>query len=198
MDSDGKRQIMIRQRASVNSNGQGGRAHVQVTCTFPEAQGISTGANGVCREGRWHSGGGGGSLWWSISEAIEELLLWCNSCDPSVSGARWLWGDTSLSSMAPFFHEMSFSFIVKTTISIKPHLHFLTLLKATFFSFKNNSTAENIVYVKRGKSFLYTPSNFYFPLVRVRNENISFSAQEWKLFKIKACKAKSCLNFLTS
>lgn len=142
--------------------------------------------------------GGGGSLWWSISEAIEELLLWCNSCDPSVSGARWLWGDTSLSSMAPFFHEMSFSFIVKTTISIKPHLHFLTLLKATFFSFKNNSTAENIVYVKRGKSFLYTPSNFYFPLVRVRNENISFSAQEWKLFKIKACKAKSCLNFLTS
>lgn len=52
MDSDEKRQIMIGQRASVNSNGQGGRAHVQVICTFLEAQGISTDANGMCREGR--------------------------------------------------------------------------------------------------------------------------------------------------
>lgn len=198
MDSDGKRQIMIRQRASVNSNGQGGRAHVQVTCTFPEAQGISTGANGVCREGRWHSGGEVGPsdeayLRPSKNSCCGVTHVIPQSLEPDDSEGTLL----SLLWLL-FFHEMSFSFIVKTTISIKPHLHFLTLLKATFFSFKNNSTAENIVYVKRGKSFLYTPSNFYFPLVRVRNENISFSAQEWKLFKIKACKAKSCLNFLTS
>lgn len=57
MDSDGKRQIMMWQRVSVNSNGQGGRTGAQVIRTFPEAQGILTDANGLCREGRRYSRG---------------------------------------------------------------------------------------------------------------------------------------------
>lgn len=80
MDSDGKRQ-MGRQRASVDSSGQGGRAGTQVICTFPEAQPMGcVEKKDNTQEGRWvplvKDFGG------------PQLLLCHNSCDPSVSGAR--------------------------------------------------------------------------------------------------------------
>lgn len=60
----------------------------RVICIFPEAQGISTDANGLCREGRHTQEGEVGSADGSIPEDLQELLLCHNSCDPSASGAK--------------------------------------------------------------------------------------------------------------
>lgn len=107
----------------------------RVTTTFPEAQEISTGAVGCVekedstREGRW------------VLLMEAELRPSNNSCCGTT--------DVILQPLEPndfegtlvsllwllFSHEISFSFIVKSTILMKPHLHFLTLLKATFFFF---------------------------------------------------------------
>lgn len=143
----------------------------RVTTAFPEAQEISTGAVGCVekedstREGRW------------VLLMEAELRPSNNSCCGTT--------DVILQPLEPndfegtllsllwllFSHEISF-FIVKSTILMKPHLHFLTLLKATFFFFyKNNSTAEHCLCEKR-KQFLYIPSSFSFPLMRDRNKNV--------------------------